>query len=194
MHHVHESPWVMLVPLIVLAVGAVFAGWLVLRRLRRRAHGSVLGRLDPVRRTGNEVPHHAHEVPLWVKLAPLVVGIAGIALAYLFYIVQDRHAGQAGRRVRAGCTASCSTSGTSTSSIDRLFVRPANTLGYGLWKGGDGAIIDGARARRHRRASRRTSRRQASRLQTGYVYHYAFAMLIGVVHAGHLVPVRQRLW
>src|SRR3546814_697162 len=63
---------------------------------------------------------------------------------------------------------------------DRIFVRPAHAIGHGLWKGGDGAIIDGLGpdgvAATTQGASRRTSA-----LQSGYVYHYAFAMLIGVV-------------
>ena len=96
-HHVHESPWVMLVPLIVLAVGAVFAGWLVLRRLRRRAHGSVLGRLHPVRRGQRGAAPRARGS---------AVGEAGAAggrhrrhRARLRVLhVQDRHPGQAGRR------------------------------------------------------------------------------------------------
>ena len=97
MHHVHESPWVMLVPLIVLAVGAVFAGWLVLRRLRRRAHGSVLGRVHPVRRGQRGAAPRPRGA---------AVGQAGAAggrhrrhRARLRVLhVQDRPPGQAGRR------------------------------------------------------------------------------------------------
>src|SRR3546814_14220579 len=63
---------------------------------------------------------------------------------------------------------------------DRIFVRPAHAIGHGLWKGGDGAIIDGLGpdgvAATTQGASRRTSA-----LQSGYVYHYPFAMLIGLV-------------
>ena len=121
--------------------------------------------------------------------------------------------GDAGRRSSRCCSASCSPRG-STSSIraaaasaraqqpvlylfllnkwyfdelyDCIFVRPAMLARPLLWKGGDGAIIDGLgpdgiaapRDRRHR------ARR---RLQTGYLYHYAFAMLIGVAALRHLV-------
>ena len=72
---------------------------------------------------------------------------------------------------------------------DFLFVRPAHALGRFLWKVGDGKIIDGLGpdgiAARVLDATR-----GAVRLQSGYVYHYAFAMLIGVVALRHLVPVR----
>ena len=58
-------------------------------------------------------------------------------------------------------------------------MRSAFTLGDGLWKGGDGMIIDGF-GPDGISATTRELAREASRLQTGYVYHYAFAMLIGV--------------
>jgi NADH-quinone oxidoreductase subunit L len=63
---------------------------------------------------------------------------------------------------------------------DRVFVKSAFSLGEGLWKTGDGAVIDGFGPDGIAAATRELAR-EASRLQTGYVYHYAFAMLIGVV-------------
>jgi NADH-quinone oxidoreductase subunit L len=62
---------------------------------------------------------------------------------------------------------------------DLLFVRPAMALGDGLWKSGDGAVIDGL-GPNGIAALTRDLARQASRLQTGYLYHYAFVMLIGL--------------
>ena len=63
---------------------------------------------------------------------------------------------------------------------DYLFTRNAHWLGGGLWRSGDGAVIDGIGPDGMAAAARNLAQR-ASRLQTGYVYHYAFAMLIGVV-------------
>ena len=63
---------------------------------------------------------------------------------------------------------------------DWLFVRPAHYLGRGFWKAGDGAIIDGVGPDGIAAATRDLARR-FSALQSGYLYHYAFAMLIGVV-------------
>jgi NADH-quinone oxidoreductase subunit L len=63
---------------------------------------------------------------------------------------------------------------------DALFVRPAMALGRGLWKKGDGSVIDGLGPDGLAATTVRLAVR-ASRLQTGYVYHYAFVMLIGVV-------------
>jgi NADH-quinone oxidoreductase subunit L len=59
-------------------------------------------------------------------------------------------------------------------------VEPAKKLGFGLWKGGDGKIIDGLGPDGIASVSQDVAK-QATRLQSGYVYHYAFAMLIGVV-------------
>jgi NADH-quinone oxidoreductase subunit L len=168
----------MLVPLIVLATGAVFAGWLyydafVGEEMEQFWGASIL--FAP----GNEVTHHAHDVPLWVKLSPLVVGIAGIAIAYLFYMFKtdlpSRLAGAMGGLYRFLLN---------KWYFDELFeatlVEPAKKLGFGLWKGGDGAIIDRLGPDGIANVSQDVAK-QATRLQSGYVYHYAFAMLIGVV-------------
>jgi NADH-quinone oxidoreductase subunit L len=63
---------------------------------------------------------------------------------------------------------------------DAVFVRPAFALGRGFWKGGDGALIDGVGPDGVAAAALRVAR-GAVRLQTGYIFHYAFAMLIGVL-------------
>lgn len=62
---------------------------------------------------------------------------------------------------------------------DAIFVRPAHYIGRGLWKAGDGAVIDGVGPDGFAAAAMDIARR-AVRLQSGYLYHYAFAMLIGV--------------
>src|SRR5690606_13034282 len=85
MDHVHESPWIMLGPLVVLAVGAVIAGfafyeYFVGHELEHFWGGSIFVLPE------NDSIEAAHHVPLWVKLSPLVVGLIGIAVAWLFYI------------------------------------------------------------------------------------------------------------
>ena len=62
---------------------------------------------------------------------------------------------------------------------DRIFVRPAFVLGRGFWKGGDGALIDGVGPDGVASATLSVSGR-VSRFQSGYLYHYAFAMILGV--------------
>mgnify|MGYP003693888781 CR=1 FL=1 len=92
---------------------------------------------------------------------------------------QARASRRARRASTSRSTGSCSTSGTSTSSTTCCFVRPALWLGRVLWKGGDGWLIDGFGPDG---VSARVLdvTRNVVRLQTGYLYHYAFAMLIGV--------------
>ena len=62
---------------------------------------------------------------------------------------------------------------------DAVFVKPAFFIGRGLWKSGDGALIDGVGPDGVAAAAQNLAKR-ASALQTGYLYHYAFAILIGV--------------
>ncbi|MFN4089464.1 MAG: NADH-quinone oxidoreductase subunit L [Alphaproteobacteria bacterium] len=178
MAHVHESPQVMLVPLYVLAVGAILAGivaygWFVGDGMDAFWQGTIL-----------ILPEHpamenAHHAPLWVKLAPLVVGLIGIAIAYHLYMRDT--AAPARMAARAGGLYRFLLNKWYFDELyDRIFVKPAVKLGFGFWKGGDGAVIDRLGPDGLAAVTRGIAR-QASRLQTGYLYHYAFAMLIGVV-------------
>jgi NADH-quinone oxidoreductase subunit L len=123
--------------------------------------------------------HAAHESPFWVKAAPFVVALIGIALAYQMYIRNPALPGRLARRFR-GLYLFLLNKWYFDELYDALLVRPAHFIGYGLWKAGDGAVIDGVGPDGVAAATQNLARR-ASRLQSGYVYHYAFAMLIGVV-------------
>jgi NADH-quinone oxidoreductase subunit L len=121
----------------------------------------------------------AHHVPIWVKVLPLVMGIGGIALAWYMYMVKTDLPGAWAANLRPFYLLSFN-KWYFDEIYDRLFVRPAFYLGRGFWKAGDGAVIDGVGPDGIAAATVRLSRR-ASALQSGYLYHYAFAMLIGVV-------------
>jgi len=118
-------------------------------------------------------------LPVWVELAPLTVTIIGFAIAYYYYIL---HPGLPKKLAdRKGMLYLFLYNKWYFDELyDYLFVRPAMWLGRFLWKRGDGTVIDGLGpdgiAARVLDASR-----GAVRLQTGYVYHYALAMLLGVV-------------
>ena len=178
MSHVHESPLVMTIPLLVLAVGAVFAGWLGYNTFVGDGMDAFWGSAILVLEGHNTVKA-AHHVPTWVKLLPIFVGIAGIALAYWIYMLRP---GTADKIVAAfrPVYSFFFNKWYFDELYDWLFVRPALRLGRIFWKTGDGDIIDGYGADGVSAAARFLAGRAAV-LQSGYVYHYAFAMLIGVV-------------
>jgi len=175
MAHVHESPPVMTVPLILLAAGAVVAGYAGLSMVEAGGafwDGSivVLAEHDPL-----EAAHHA---PFWVKIAPVVLALGGIAIAYLLYIRRTALPGRLAARAH-GVYLFLLNKWYFDELYERIFVAPAKRLGYGLWKSGDGELIDGVGPNGVAAAVVDLARR-AGRLQSGYIYHYAFAMLIGV--------------
>ena len=177
MAHIHESPKVMTVPLILLALGAIFSGYIGYDLFVGKSMQSFWGQSIFVLPTNTAIID-AHQVPLWVKLAPVVVGLFGIALAYYMYVVRtDLPAKVAARFGRLYLF--LYNKWYFDELYDRLFVRPAKFIGEGLWKEGDGTMIDGL-GPDGIAAVIRTLAGRASRLQSGYVYHYAFAMLIGV--------------
>jgi NADH-quinone oxidoreductase subunit L len=177
MHHVHESPPVMLVPLFVLAAGALFAGVIFHDAFIGHGHDEFWkGALFIL--PDNHILHDFHDVPLWVKLAPLVSMVLGFVVAYQFYIRSP----QTPVRLAAqhqGLYKFLLNKWYFDELYDFLFVRPAKRIGRFLWKTGDGKVIDGLGPDGvSARVIDITQR--AVKLQTGYLYHYAFAMLIGV--------------
>jgi NADH-quinone oxidoreductase subunit L len=167
----------MLVPLYVLAVGAALSGVYFAKDFVGEEMSHFWGHAILVLEN-HSAAENAHHVAPWVVLAPLVVALAGIALAYLMYIRRpDLPAAVAGRF--RGLYLFLFNKWYFDELYDRLFVRTANRLGYGFWKSGDGALIDGVGPDGVAAATIDLARR-AGRLQSGYVYHYAFAMLIGV--------------
>ncbi|CAI2934115.1 NADH-quinone oxidoreductase subunit L [Aminobacter niigataensis] len=177
MHHVHESPPVMLVPLFVLAVGALFAGVVFHDQFIGEAYNEFWKGAIFTLET-NHILHDFHGVPMWVKLAPFAAMISGFLVAYLFYIRSPEMPKVLAERHR-GLYAFLLNKWYFDELYDFLFVRPAKWLGRFLWKKGDGWLIDGFGADGiSARVVDVTNR--VVKLQTGYLYHYAFAMLIGV--------------
>ncbi|UKJ72954.1 NADH-quinone oxidoreductase subunit L [Azospirillum brasilense] len=177
--HAHESPIVMLIPLAVLALGALFAGFGFHELFIGHSMEHFWGKTILVLADNNSIEAAHHHTPGWVKLAPLVVGLIGIALAYIMYMAMPGLPEKVAGTFR-GVHQFLYNKWYFDELYDRLFVRSAKYLGYGLWKSGDGAVIDGVGPDGIAAATRDVAAR-ASRLQSGYVYHYAFAMVIGVV-------------
>jgi NADH-quinone oxidoreductase subunit L len=177
MSHVHESPPSMTVPLILLAIGAVLAGVLGVHLFVGDGMAG-FWRDSILILPNNASIEAAHGVPLWVKLLPIAVAAIGVAVAYIAYMLRPDVPGLIVARMR-GVYLFMLNKWYFDELFDRLFVRPAHYLGRGLWKSGDGALIDGVGPDGIAAAARGIARR-AGALQTGFVYHYAFAILIGV--------------
>ncbi len=175
MAHVHESPKVMTIPLILLALGATFGGILGLPMADPSGafwKGSIAVLAEP------SVIEKAHHVPFLIKILPLVMGLIGIGLAWLMYIRQPDLPARLATTF-AGLYRFLLNKWYFDELYDFLFVEPAKRLGYGLWQVIDVSVIDNF-GPDGVAASALTVARRAVRLQTGYLYHYAFAMLIGV--------------
>jgi NADH-quinone oxidoreductase subunit L len=178
MHHAHESPWVMLIPLIVLAIGAAFFGYLGYdffvgdeRAAFWKSSILVLPQYDSLAA--------AEGVPALVRFMPLIFALIGIAIAYVFYIADPRLPVRLAAQFRS-LYLFLLNKWYFDDLYDWLFVRTAFSLGDGLWRSGDGTVIDGLGPNGVAAVTRDLAH-QASRLQTGYLYHYAFAMMIGLV-------------
>ena len=177
MHHVHESPMVMLAPLLILSVGALFAGIVFEGFFVGHEYAEFWG-ASLFTGPDNHVLHDLHEVAFGIAIIPTVMMALGFAIAWAFYIRNPSLPGQVAARHR-GLYQFFLNKWYFDELYDFLFVRPAKAIGTFLWKTGDGRVIDGLGPDGiSARVVDVTNR--VVRLQTGYLYHYAFAMLIGV--------------
>jgi NADH-quinone oxidoreductase subunit L len=170
---IHESPLVMLVPLGVLALGAVFAG-MAFTHFFIGEGAAEFWKASLVVAKGAE-----GILPVWVELAPLTVTIIGFAVAYYYYILHPDLPRKLAAR-KGMLYLFLYNKWYFDELYDLIFVRPAFAIGRFLWKKGDGMIIDGL-GPDGISARVLDAARGAVRLQSGYVYHYALAMLLGVV-------------
>ena len=170
--HAHEPPWTMGIPLALLALGALLLGGLF-------AH-LFIGSDQTEFWRGSLVTHEGahHEVPLWVTLAPTAAMVLGLVTAWYFYIRNPLVPFGLAKRFR-GAHQFLLNAWYFDALYDALFVRPAKRIGRFLWKTGDGTVIDGLGPDGvSARVIDITNR--VVKLQSGYIYHYAFVMLIGV--------------
>jgi NADH-quinone oxidoreductase subunit L len=180
--HAHESPWVMMIPLFLLAIGAVFAGMVFRSDFVGSGALTFWGESLPAGpyAEGNYGPGaEGHHPPAWVLFAPVGVTAIGFVLAYWFYVVKEglpaRIAAQNGPLHRF-----LSNKWYFDEIYDFVFVRGTRALGDLFWKGGDQKIIDGL-GPNGVAATVMGGARRIARMQSGYLYHYAFVMLIGVL-------------
>lgn len=212
--HAHESPTVMLIPLGVLALGAMFAGMIW--------YGSFFGKTNEVVKyfgghytapaeelvkevaeanpkasklkyvmdgapgeaaiymaPDNTVLHEAHYVPTWVKLSPFVAMVIGLLVALWFYIWNPSMPARVAAANRP-LYLFLLNKWYFDEIYDFLFVKPAQALGRFLWKRGDGNVIDGF-LNGVAMGIVPFFTRLAGKAQSGYIFTYAFAMVLGIV-------------
>jgi len=222
--HAHESPAVMLVPLGVLSLGAIFSGMLWYNSFfghtdtvgkffgvpyaEAGAHGDDHGAAKAEDGHGdnhseakaekhhyvftgkpgegaiytaenNTVLNDAHEVPKWVKVSPFIAMLIGFITAMWFYIWTPSLPAKLAESQRP-LYLFLLNKWYFDEIYDLLFVNPAKALGRFLWKKGDGRVIDGT-INGVAMGIIPFFTRLAGRAQSGYIFTYAFAMVLGVV-------------
>ena len=176
--HVHESPPIMILPLIPLAFGAIFAGWF--------GYQSFVG-YDMSYFWGDSLfilpEHHAmeeaHHVAEWVKRLPVILAASGVGLAIIAYLIIPSLPARVVSMARPIHTLFFN-KWFFDELYDLLFVRASVRFGRFLWVKGDKQTID-AFGPDGLSGLVLNGSNKLSKLQSGYVYHYAFAMMIGVV-------------
>ncbi|WP_029355799.1 NADH-quinone oxidoreductase subunit L [Bosea sp. 117] len=175
--HAHESPLTMTIPLAVLAVGALVAGAVFFQFFAGHSVEEFF-RESIFMGPENKILEEMHHLPGWVPWAPTVMMVIGFLIAYWMYILQPG-VPVALARQNDVLYRFLLNKWYFDEIYDFLFVRSAKWLGRFLWKEGDGRVIDGFGPDG---VSARVLdvTRSVVRLQTGYLYHYAFVMLVGV--------------
>lgn len=173
--HAHESPPSMLVPLMILTVGALFAGYLAYDGFV--GHHQFWGNSIKVL-PENDTVAAGHHVATWVKLLPAIVGAFGLFMSWVFYSWKPQlPAATVGRF--AGIHRLFFNKWFFDEAYNAVFVKNAVCAGKVFWKADkqvvDGLGPDGVAARSLNIASLLKS------AQTGYVFHYAFVMIVGVI-------------
>ena len=179
-YHPHESPLNMLVPLVVLSLGAVFAGFLFHGAFVDPEGGAHFWEVSTLA-FNEHLMHASHEVPLWVKWSPFVVMTTGLFISYMAYI---RHTDWPAKFTAQFYVLYdfLLNKWYFDELYDAIFVKPAFAIGRFFWKRGDEGTIDRF-GPNGIAALVVAGGRVTRRLQSGYLYSYALVMLLGLAAA-----------
>ena len=176
--HVHESPFVMLIPLFVLALGAIFSGWYFYNDFVGYNWKEFWGNSIFISEK-HKAFKLAHYVPLWVKYLPIFLAILGILCAYLFYILNPNLPKILSKKLSPIYNLFYN-KWYFDELYDYFFVKSFIKFGHFFWKKGDEGTIDRFGPNGISNLVKNISSKSII-IQSGYIYHYAFAMLIGLV-------------
>ncbi len=181
-HTPHESPWVVTLPLILLAIPSLLIGWFTIKPV---LFGDYFGNAIVVSDARDTVAHVAEEFHGSAAFslhaltsAPFWLMIAGVAVAWFLYIKRPDLPGKLAERF-SGLYTLLANKFYFDEVFQFLFARGGRRLGNVLWRAGDIALIDGAIVNGSAQVVGWFSG-VLRRLQSGYLYHYAFAMIIGL--------------
>jgi NADH-quinone oxidoreductase subunit L len=180
--HPHESPAVVTVPLILLAIPSICAGWFIGPLLFGNYFDSaimVAPAHDVLAQMGKDFHGILGMIAHGFTAPPLWLAIAGLVAAWYFYLVRPDLPGVVRERFKIIYIILDRKYGFDE-AYQFLFGDGAVRFGTGLWKGGDVAVIDGVMVNGTARAVGWIATLVRT-LQSGFIYHYAFAMIIGVL-------------
>lgn len=183
-HHVpHESPWVVTVPLVLLAIPSVVIGYLTIDPMLYGEFFKGAIFIDHEKHGAMEELAHAFHGPLQMAIhaltsVPLLLAAAGVAVSYVFYMVKPEWPAAISRALKPLVTVL-----ENKYYLDwineNILARGARALGTGLWKGGDQALIDGTLVNGSWKVVGWISG-VVRKAQSGMLYHYALAMILGI--------------
>ncbi len=183
-HAPHESPWVITLPLVLLAIPSVLVGWFTVGPM---VFGGWFGGAIRVKEANDVLGELGHEFhgPLamvlhsFVPSSPFWPALAGFAVATWIWLFNPGVTARFKSALRPIYTVL-----VNKYWVDELyqavFARGGVALGRGLWRGGDAGLIDGVLVNGSAAVVTRTSA-TVRWLQSGYLYHYAFAMILGLI-------------
>ena len=176
--HAHESPLTMLLPLLLLAIGATASGFIGQNFLHMISFENNFFANAIFVQPENKILEEIHHTPELIKSLPLILGAIAIAVAYLFYIIKPQI--PANLTKSTGVLYRISFNKWYFDEIyDKIFVQSIKKLGTKLWQFWDNKVIDGFGPNGFV-AICRTLAGRVSQIQTGYVYHYVLAISLGV--------------
>ncbi|UZK66800.1 NADH-quinone oxidoreductase subunit L [Sphingomonas sp. M1-B02] len=178
-YHPHESPFAMLIPLILLTIGAIAAGFVF--------HGFFIEAEEGAHFWNGAIAfdthlmHAMHEVPTWVKLSATVAMLSGLLIGWLAYIRSPSFPAKVAAQFNV-IYVFLLNKWYFDELYNFLFVKPAFAIGRIFWKAGDEKTIDRFGPNGLAKVVQ-WGGVGAARLQSGYLYTYAFIMLIGLTAA-----------
>ncbi len=183
-HEPHESPWVVTVPLVLLAIPSVVIGYMTIQPMLFGDFFKDAIFVDAAKHPVMEELAQAFHGPLAMALhafstLPFWLALAGVACAYYMYMVNPALPAAIKRSVQPIYTL-LENKYYMDWINENILARGARALGTGLWKGGDQAVIDGSIVNGSWKLVGWVAG-VVRRLQSGYLYHYALAMIVGVL-------------